>query len=95
MQKLFEGIEQLVVKTSTIIEPKGSEVAQIFRPLKFNTASVIKITVEPVSPSELPKILDGVRKVNKNNKPMTFSTTCQTDVHFGDIKLLYTFKVNV
>jgi U5 small nuclear ribonucleoprotein component len=55
-----------VVKTSTIIEPKGSEVAQIFRPLKFNTSSVIKIAVEPINPSELPKMLDGLRKVNKS-----------------------------
>lgn len=38
--------------------------AQIFRPLKFNTQSVIKIAVEPVNPSELPKMLDGLRKVN-------------------------------
>jgi U5 small nuclear ribonucleoprotein component len=39
---------------------------QIFRPLKFNTTSVIKIAVEPVNPSELPKMLDGLRKVNKS-----------------------------
>lgn len=38
----------------------------ILRPLKFNTQSVIKIAVEPVNPSELPKMLDGLRKVNKS-----------------------------
>lgn len=38
----------------------------IFRPLKFNTSSVIKIAVEPVNPSELPKMLDGLRKINKS-----------------------------
>ena len=38
----------------------------IFRPLKFNTSSVVKIAVEPVNPSELPKMLDGLRKVNKS-----------------------------
>ena len=38
----------------------------IFRPLKFNTSSVIKIAVEPVNPSELPKMLDGLRKANKS-----------------------------
>lgn len=45
--------------------------AQIFRPLKFNTASVIKIAVEPVNPSELPKMLDGLRKVNKSYPSLT------------------------
>ena len=63
---LIEGIEQSIVKTATIIEPKSSKKAEIFRPLRFNTSSVIKIAVEPVNPSELPKMLDGLRKVNKS-----------------------------
>ena len=29
------------------------------------TQSVLKIAVEPVNPSELPKMLDGLRKINK------------------------------
>ncbi|KAL9694554.1 hypothetical protein quinque_013839 [Culex quinquefasciatus] len=28
----------------------------IFRPLKFNTQDIIKIAVEPINPSELPKM---------------------------------------
>jgi len=43
----------------------------IFRPLKFNTKSVIKIAVEPVNPSELPKMLDGLRKVNQSYPLLT------------------------
>jgi len=39
--------------------------------LKFNTTSVIKIAVEPVNPSELPKMLDGLRKVNKSYPSLT------------------------
>ena len=34
--------------------------------LIFLIFSVIKIAVEPVNPSELPKMLDGLRKVNKS-----------------------------
>ncbi|XP_064613567.1 LOW QUALITY PROTEIN: 116 kDa U5 small nuclear ribonucleoprotein component-like [Liolophura sinensis] len=63
---LIEGIDQPIVKTSTITDVSGNEEAYIFRPLKFNTNSVIKIAVEPVNPSELPKMLDGLRKVNKS-----------------------------
>lgn len=36
----------------------------IFRPLKFNTKSVVKMAIEPINPSELPKMLDGLRKVS-------------------------------
>ena len=43
----------------------------IFRPLKFNTCSAIKIAVEPHNPSELPKMLDGLRKVNKSYPLLT------------------------
>eukprot|EP00064_Thunnus_orientalis_P013451 superscaffoldBa00002191_g13490 len=68
---LIEGCDQPIVKTATITEPRGNEEAQIFRPLKFNTASVIKIAVEPVNPSELPKMLDGLRKVNKSYPSLT------------------------
>merc|ERR1712008_380476 len=63
---LMEGIDQPVVKTCTITDLDSDEELYIFRPLKFNTQSVIKIAVEPVNPSELPKMLDGLRKVNKS-----------------------------
>ncbi|XP_055679618.1 116 kDa U5 small nuclear ribonucleoprotein component [Lutzomyia longipalpis] len=63
---LIEGIDQCIVKTSTITDVDHSEDMYIFRPLKFNTQSIIKIAVEPVNPSELPKMLDGLRKVNKS-----------------------------
>ncbi|XP_059160130.1 116 kDa U5 small nuclear ribonucleoprotein component-like [Physella acuta] len=68
---LIEGVDQPIVKTSTIVDVSGHEEVYIFRPLKFNTASVIKIAVEPVNPSELPKMLDGLRKVNKSYPLLT------------------------
>ena len=37
----------------------------IFKPIKHLTQSVLKIAVEPLNPSELPKMLDGLRKINK------------------------------
>ncbi|PVD31093.1 hypothetical protein C0Q70_10371 [Pomacea canaliculata] len=68
---LMEGIDQPVVKTSTITDMTPHEEVYIFRPLKFNTGSVMKIAVEPVNPSELPKMLDGLRKVNKSYPLLT------------------------
>jgi hypothetical protein len=49
--------------------------AHIFRPFKFNTNSVLKIAVEPVNPSELPKMLDGLRKINKSY-PLVTTKVC-------------------
>ncbi|CAL8073399.1 unnamed protein product [Calicophoron daubneyi] len=62
---LIEGVDHPIVKTATITSTDAVG-ACIFRPLVFNTISVVKIAVEPANPSELPKLLDGLRKVNKS-----------------------------
>ncbi|CAJ0573309.1 unnamed protein product, partial [Mesorhabditis spiculigera] len=68
---LIEGIDQPIVKTATLVETEWHEDLYIFRPLKFNTKSVVKLAVEPINPSELPKMLDGLRKVNKSYPLLT------------------------
>jgi len=63
---LFEGIEKGITKTATITNEVGNEMASIFRPLKFSTIATMKCAIEPINPSELPKMLDGLRKINKS-----------------------------
>ncbi|XP_063547720.1 116 kDa U5 small nuclear ribonucleoprotein component isoform X1 [Cydia strobilella] len=63
---LVEGIDQPIVKTCTFVGADETEELHTFRPLRFDTQAVVKIAVEPVNPSELPKMLDGLRKVNKS-----------------------------
>ena len=41
------------------------EEAHIFRPLQFVTSSIVKIATEPLNPAELPKMVDGLRSINK------------------------------
>lgn len=65
---MLEGVDAAINKTATITEARSArcEEASIFRPLQFDTASVVKLAVEPLQPSELPKMLDGLRKINKS-----------------------------
>ena len=63
---LIEGIEQSIVKSATIISAGEKFKFEILRPIKFNTTSVVKVAIEPLIPSELPKMLEGLRKVNKS-----------------------------
>jgi U5 small nuclear ribonucleoprotein component len=63
---LIEGIDQPIIKTATLVDSDCAFDVDIFRPLRFNTESVVKIAVEPVNPSELPKMLEGLRKCNKS-----------------------------
>jgi U5 small nuclear ribonucleoprotein component len=62
---LFEGIDGGITKTATLTWPQGNEDAEIFRPLTFNDTAAIKVAIEPINPSELPKMLAGLRKINK------------------------------
>ena len=65
---LLNGVDNSIVKTATIVPPRlpDDEEAYIFKPLKHITESVFKVAVEPINPSELPKMLDGLRRVNKS-----------------------------
>ncbi|KAJ6145217.1 U5 small nuclear ribonucleoprotein component [Penicillium chermesinum] len=65
---LLGGVDNSIVKTATIIPSKlaDDEETHIFRPIRHMTESVFKVAVEPVNPSELPKMLDGLRKINKS-----------------------------
>lgn len=62
---LIGGIEGSIRKTSTITTASNGEDVDIFRPLRFPTSAVIKVAIEPLQPSELPKMVDGLRKIDK------------------------------
>lgn len=71
---MLGGIDSSITKTATLVAPPLEESetdyadddAFIFRPIKHMTQSVLKVAVEPISPSELPKMLSGLRSVNKS-----------------------------
>ncbi len=62
---LIGGISNSITKTATICSTDVEE-PFIFSPIQHLTQSVLKIAVEPISPSELPKMLSGLRSVNKS-----------------------------
>jgi U5 small nuclear ribonucleoprotein component len=65
---LLGGVDNSIVKTATIVAQKlpSDEHAYIFKPIKHFFEPVFKVAVEPINPSELPKMLDGLRKINKS-----------------------------
>ncbi|KAL2216394.1 U5 small nuclear ribonucleoprotein component [Thermoascus aurantiacus ATCC 26904] len=65
---LLGGVDNSIVKTATLVPLKleDDEDAYIFKPIRHMTESVFKVAVEPVNPSELPKMLEGLRKINKS-----------------------------
>lgn len=63
---LLGGIDASITKTATIASGDIEDDLYIFRPIKHFTESVLKIAIEPVAPSELPKMLSGLRSINKS-----------------------------
>ena len=64
---LFGGIDKAITKTATLTHT-NCDVAKthIFRALKFHSVSVCKVAIEPIKPSELPKMTHGLRCINKS-----------------------------
>ena len=63
---LIEGVDASIIKTATVCNEFPDEDVYIFRPLQFNTLSVVKTATEPLNPSELPKMVEGLRKISKS-----------------------------
>ncbi|KAK3675841.1 hypothetical protein LTR78_004482 [Recurvomyces mirabilis] len=65
---LLGGISNSIVKSATVVAEKlpEDEDAYIFNPVVHFFESVFKLAIEPINPSELPKMLDGLRKINKS-----------------------------
>nr|CDI53701.1 probable ribosomal elongation factor EF-2 [Melanopsichium pennsylvanicum 4] len=64
---LLSGVDSSLSKTGTIFDATlRTEELAIFAPIEHMTQSILKVSVEALNPSELPKMLEGLRKVNKS-----------------------------
>ena len=95
---LLEGIDATITKTATIIPEAYEDEVHIFKPLQFQSQSVMKIATEPLNPSELPKMVEGLRKINKSY-PLAITKVEESGEHAilgtGEIYLDSLMKVNL
>ncbi|KAJ4485603.1 P-loop containing nucleoside triphosphate hydrolase protein [Lentinula aciculospora] len=63
---LIGGVDASISKTATLAAADYADDLYTFRPIKHMTESVLKIAIEPIAPSELPKMLSGLRSINKS-----------------------------
>ncbi|KAF4037532.1 Elongation factor G [Phytophthora infestans] len=69
---LLEGVDASITKSATVTDADEDllqdEEVGIFRPIHiaFATTAVMKLAVEPLNPAELPKMLEGLRKISKS-----------------------------
>lgn len=63
---LIKGVDSSIVKSATIYSADFNDDMHIFKPISYMGEAIFKVAVEPVNPSELPKMLEGLRKVSKS-----------------------------
>merc|ERR1719236_194103 len=71
------GIDQYLVKTGTISTHKD---AHNMRVMKFSVSPVVRVAVEAKNPSELPKLVEGLKRLAKSD-PMVLTLTEESGEH--------------
>ena len=61
---LLDGAEISMSKNFTVVDSKTKDI-ELFQPLELNY-SYMKVSVEPLNPSDLPKMTEGLRKIYKS-----------------------------
>eukprot|EP00484_Ammonia_sp_Unknown_P021901 CAMPEP_0197032570 /NCGR_PEP_ID=MMETSP1384-20130603/11221_1 /TAXON_ID=29189 /ORGANISM="Ammonia sp." /LENGTH=1087 /DNA_ID=CAMNT_0042462255 /DNA_START=27 /DNA_END=3290 /DNA_ORIENTATION=- len=77
---LFGGIDSGINKTATITHMGAPADTHRFSALSFKTVSVCKVAIEPIKPSELPKMTHGLRCINKSY-PLCISKVEESGEH--------------
>jgi len=71
------GVDQYLLKTGTISD---YEEAHSIRVLKFSVSPVVRVAVEPKNAADLPKLLEGLKKLSKSD-PLVLCFTEESGQH--------------
>eukprot|EP01133_Synstelium_polycarpum_P006811 gene6811-7916_t len=71
------GIDQFIVKTGTIT---SSEVSYNIASMKFSVSPVVRVSVQPKNPADLPRLVEGLKRLAKTD-PAILVTTEETGEH--------------
>eukprot|EP01123_Difflugia_compressa_P011589 TRINITY_DN46_c0_g1_i1.p1 TRINITY_DN46_c0_g1~~TRINITY_DN46_c0_g1_i1.p1 ORF type:complete len:408 (-),score=88.88 TRINITY_DN46_c0_g1_i1:187-1410(-) len=71
------GVDQFLLKSGTITT---SEDAHNFRVMKFSVSPVVRVAVECKHPSDLPKLVEGLKRLSKSD-PMVQTTIEESGEH--------------
>lgn len=60
------GVDQYIVKTGTLTNESGKD-AHNMKQMKFSVSPVVRVAVEPKNPQELPKLVEGLKRLAKSD----------------------------
>lgn len=62
----LSGIDQYLIKTGTIGSTEFPETHPI-RPMRYSVSPVVRVAVRPKNPADLPKLVEGIKKLSKSD----------------------------
>jgi elongation factor 2 len=71
------GVDQYLLKSGTISDHKD---AHNIRVMKFSVSPVVRVAIEPKHPSDLPKLVEGLKRLSKSD-PMVQCTIEESGEH--------------
>ena len=71
------GLDDCLVKTGTITD---SDEAYTIRAMKYSVSPVIRVAVKPKNPAELPKLVEGLKRLSKSD-PLVLCYTEESGEH--------------
>ena len=73
------GLDQFITKTATITNDKNED-CHPMKQMKFSVSPVVRVAVEPKNASDLPKLVDGLKRLSKSD-PMVVCSIEETGEH--------------
>lgn len=73
------GLDQFIAKTATLVNEKETEAFPL-KNMKFSVSPVVRVAVECKVASDLPKLVDGLKRLSKSD-PMVQCTIEETGEH--------------
>merc|ERR1711912_115825 len=71
------GVDQYILKSGTITTDEN---AKPFNTMKFSVSAVVRVAVEPKSAQDLPKLVEGLKRLSKSD-PLVKTITSKTGEH--------------
>lgn len=73
------GLDQFISKNATLTDEKCND-AHPIKAMKFSVSPVVRVAVEPKVASDLPKLVEGLKRLSKSD-PMVMCITEETGEH--------------
>jgi len=73
------GVDQFILKSATLTNGDAAD-ASVIKTMKFSVSAVVRVAVEPKNAQDLPKLVEGLKRLGKSD-PLVQCSTANTGEH--------------